>query len=192
MTSLAKRPPRMSVRDFLGFEPGDGLCYELVDGQPRAMAPASTVHGYLQSELGRLIGNHLRAHRPGCHVIANPGVVPQVLSAHNVRIPDLAVTCAPVAPGQPWLPDPILLVEVQSPSNQAHTWSNVWPYTSIASVQEILVLDSTLAAAEVLRRTPEGGWPQEPAFVVDGELAFGSIGLSVPLTALYAPIVFAA
>jgi Uma2 family endonuclease len=57
----------MSARKFLSFKPSDGMRYELVDGEPRAMAPTSTVHGYLQSELGRLIGNHLREHRPGCH-----------------------------------------------------------------------------------------------------------------------------
>jgi len=124
MTAVAKLATRMSVHEFLGWEPRDGLRYELVDGQPRAMAPASTVHGYLQSELGRLIGNHLREHRPGCHVITNPGVVPNLLSAHNFRIPDLGVTCAPVTPGQASMPDPVLLVEILSPSNQADSWSN--------------------------------------------------------------------
>jgi hypothetical protein len=51
-------------------------------------APAATIHGFLQSELGRLIGNHLRERRPGCEVLANPGVIPHLLSAHNVRVPD--------------------------------------------------------------------------------------------------------
>ncbi len=182
----------MSVRDFLSFEPRDGLRYELVDGEPRAMAPTSTVHGYLQNELGRRIGNHLRAHRPGCHVIANPGVVPHLLSAHNFRIPDLGVTCAPVAPGQAWMPDPVLLIEILSPSNQADTRSNVWAYTSIASVQEILILDSIRMAAEMLTRTLEGGWPEEPAMQFEGDLLFGSIGFSLSLAELYGPVGLAA
>ncbi len=182
----------MSVRDFLSFEPRDGLRYELVDGEPRAMAPTSTVHGYLHSELGRRIGNHLREHRPGCHVVANPGVVPHLLSAYNFRIPDLGVKCTPVAPGQAWMPDPVLLIEILSPSNQADTRSNVWAYTSIASVQEILILDSIRMAAEMLGRTPEGGWPEEPAMQFEGDLLFGSIGFSLSLAELYGPIGLAA
>lgn len=103
----------------------------------RAMAPASTVHGFLQGELARLIGNHLREAAPECEVVANPGVVPRLLSEHNVRIPDLAVSCSPLAAGQATLADPVLLIEILSPSNQAKTWTNFWAYTSIASVQEI-------------------------------------------------------
>jgi Uma2 family endonuclease len=192
MTALAKLATRMTVREFLGREMRDGRRYELVDGAPRAMAPTSTVHGYLKSELARLIGNHLREHRPGCHVISNPGVVPNLLSAHNFRIPDLGVTCAPVAPAQASIPDPVLLIEILSPSNQADTWSNVWAYTSIPSLLEIRVLDSTRIAAETLRRTPEGSWPKEPAAQVAGDLLFSSIGFGTSLEELYRPIGLAA
>jgi Uma2 family endonuclease len=186
MIALAKIPLRMSVRDFLEWESGDALHYELVDGEPRAMTPASTVHGLLQNELGRLIGNHLREHRPGCEVVANPGVIPQLLSAHNVRVPDLGVTCSSILPGQATLPDPVLLFEILSPTNQAKTWSNVWTYTSIPSVQEILVLHSGRIAAELLRRSAEGDWPAEPEQVQGGDLELTSIGFRVLLSGLYA------
>ncbi|MBV9655469.1 MAG: Uma2 family endonuclease, partial [Acetobacteraceae bacterium] len=104
MVALANLPPRMSASEFLLWESADGLRYELVNGEPQAMAPASTVHGLLQNELGRLLGNHLRERRPSCEVIANPGIVPHLLSAHNVRVPDLGVTCSPISPGQRTLP----------------------------------------------------------------------------------------
>ena len=64
MPVAAKIPVRMTVDEFLKWDSADGLRYELVDGEPRAMAPASTVHGFLQSELARLIGNHLREMAP--------------------------------------------------------------------------------------------------------------------------------
>ena len=91
---------------------------ELVDGERRAMAPESTVHGFLQNELGALIRNHLREKASGCEVVANPGIVPRLLSEHNVRIADLAVTCSPLAPGQATLSDPVLVIEILSPSNR--------------------------------------------------------------------------
>jgi Uma2 family endonuclease len=186
MSATVKIPVRMSVRDFLAWDPGDGLPYELVDGMPRAMAPAGTIHGFLQNELGSLIRNHLREQRPGCEILANPGVIPHLLSAHNVRIPDLGATCSPLLPGQATLPDPVLLVEILSPSNQVETWSNVWAYTSIPSVQEILVLQSTRIVAEILRRSKDGAWPERTEEVPGGgELVLDSIGFRLPLTELY-------
>jgi Uma2 family endonuclease len=186
MALAAKIPVRMTVDEFLKWDSEDEYRYQLVDGEPRAMAPASTVHGFLQNELGRLIGNHLRDKAPGCEVVANPGVVPRLLSEHNVRIPDLAVTCAPLAAGQATLPDPVLLIEILSPSNQAKTWTNVWAYTSIPSVREILVLRSDRMAAELLRRSPQGEWPDRPIAITEGDLALESISFRVALADLFA------
>jgi hypothetical protein len=52
------------------------------------------------------------------------------------------------------LTDPVLLIEILSPRNQAKTWTNVWAYTSIPSVREILILRGDRVAAELLRRPP--------------------------------------
>ena len=186
MALLAKIPIRMTVDEFLKWDSGDAFRYELVDGEPRAMAPASTIHGFLQNELGSLIRNHLRDKASSCEVVANPGVVPRLLSEHNVRIPDLAVTCSPLAAGQAILPDPVLLIEILSPSNQAKTWTNVWAYTSIPSVREILVLRADRMAAELLRRSPQGEWPERPIAIVAGELVLECIGFRVAMADLYA------
>ena len=186
MIAVAKLPVRMSVREFLGWDPGDGLTYELVDGEPRAMAPASSIHGFLQNELGSLIRNHLRQRGSGCEAVANPGVVPQVLSNQNIRVPDLAVTCSPLLLGQSTLPDPVLLVEILSPSNQAKTWTNVWAYTSIPSVREILVLRTDRVGAELLRRSAEGTWPERTTLLTEGDLVLESIDFRVALAELYA------
>ena len=185
MPVVAKIPIRMTVDEFLKWDSGDALRYELADGEPRAMAPASTIHGFLQNELGSLIRNHLRDKASGCEVVANPGVVPRLLSEHNVRIPDLAVTCSPLAAGQATLPDPVLLIEILSPSNQAKTWTNVWAYTSILSVREILVLRADRMTAELLRRSPQGEWSDRPIAITEGELVLESIGFRVALAELY-------
>jgi Uma2 family endonuclease len=186
MVAVAKMPVRLTVEEFLQWDSGDGRRYELVDGVPHAMAPTSNTHGLLQNELGRLIGNHLRERASPCEVVAAPGVVPHLLSDHNFRIPALAVTCAPVLPGPNALPDPVLIVEILSPSNQAETWANVRAYTSIPSVEEILILRSDRIAAEILRRLDDGGWPSQPTALGSGELTLPSIGFRVALAELYA------
>ena len=83
------------------------------------------------------------------------------------------------------LTDPVLLIEILSPSNQAETWANVWTYTTIPSVREILVLKTASIGAELLRRTSDGSWPEQPLILADGELALQSIGFRIPLAAAY-------
>jgi Plasmid encoded RepA protein len=78
------------------------------------------------------------------------------------------------------------LVEILSPSNRSETWTNVWAYTTIPSVQEILVLHSTAVRAEMLRRDAEGNWPERPEVLEGGTLELLSIGLQLPLAAAYA------
>jgi hypothetical protein len=121
MVVLAKVPVWMSVAEFLNWDSGDGLKYELVDGEPRAMAPANRTQGILQGRLATLINNHLDRERRPCSLVVEPGVVPRLLPDHNVRVPDLAVACAPYQTEEAVLTDPVLLIEILSPSNQAKT-----------------------------------------------------------------------
>ena len=186
MVALPKLPERMTVAEFLAWEPPDGWRWQLVDGEPQAMAPPSRTHGTLQGELGTAIANHLRARRSPCVLVVTPGVVPRVASGENVRVPDLAVTCSAYTEEEAVLTDPVLVIELLSPSNRAKTWANVWAYTTIPSVREILILSTVGIAADLLRRGPDGTWPQQPARIEAGELTLESIGLTVPLADLYA------
>jgi Uma2 family endonuclease len=181
----AKIPMSMTVEEFLEWDSGDDYTWQLVDGEPQAMAPTKRTHGALQSELGRQIGNHLERVGGPCSVVTAPGIIPKVLAKHNFRIPDLAVSCTPYESEESALSNPVLIVEILSPSNQAATRSNVWTYATIPSIQEILVLKSIAIGAELLRRLPDGSWPAEPLIVSEGELALDSIGFRVDLAQLY-------
>ena len=82
--------------------------------------------------------------------------------------------------------EPILLVEILSPSNEPETRANVWTYTTIPSVREILLVRSTHIAAELIRREPDGGWPANSrAIGEDAPLVLDSLEFSCPLAALY-------
>lgn len=185
MVVLANVPVRMSVEEFLNWDSGDARRYELVDGEPRAMAPANRTHGILQGRMATLINNHLDREKRPCSLVIEPGVLPRLLSEHNVRVPDLAVTCTPYQTEEAVLTDPVLLVEILSPSNQAKTWTNVWAYTSIPSVREILVLRADRIAAELLRRSSQGEWPERPIGITEGEVVLESIGFRIRLTEFY-------
>ena len=88
MSALPKIPVRMTVAEFLAWNPPTPQLWQLVDGEPQAMAPASRTHGAIQSELGSLIRNHLAESGGPCSIITTPGVIPHVQSDTNIRIPD--------------------------------------------------------------------------------------------------------
>lgn len=186
MTALRK-PVGMTVAEFQAWQPDEHpeRRWQLFDGEPVCMAPATENHGRIQAETVILLGTHLRERQPGCDVVVAPGVVPRIRSATNHRVPDLGVTCSPPSGGQ-FVADPVLLIEILSPSNAALTRANVWAYTTIPSVREILLLGSVAIEAELLRRGPDGSWPGAATFLGaedDSELA--SIGFRAPLRAFY-------
>jgi len=185
MSAQAKIPIRMSVEEFLLWDAPPPLLWQLVDGEPQAMAPASRTRGAMQNEFGRLIANALAERQSPCTVVTTPGVIPHVQPDTNYRIPDLAVTCSGYELEESALGNPVLLVEILSPSNRAETWANVFAYTTIPSVREILVLESVKIGAELLRRNADGTWPREPITIESGDVTLESIGFTFPLAAAY-------
>lgn len=187
MTALRK-PVGMTVAEFREWEPEEHSerRWQLFDGEPVSMAPASPNHQRIHAEAAYLLTGHLRERRPECAVLVAPGVVPRVRSAINHRVPDLGVTCAPPAAGGEVGTDPVLLVEILSPSNERLTRANVWAYTTIPSVAEILLLGGVRVEAEVLRRGADGSWPEAPVFLdAEDELELASIGFRAPLRHFY-------
>jgi Uma2 family endonuclease len=179
-------PAAMTATEFLDWNPQDSDRWELTDGTPQAMAPTSPRHGAMQSEAGRLIGNHLAEARLACRVNTEPGVRPRVRASFNVRVPDLAVTCAEWNPHDRLLNEPLVVVEILSPSNKADTWANVWSYVTIPSVRELLVLHTADVRADLLRREADSTWPDNPVSLAQADaVTLQSIGSTAPLAAFY-------
>ena len=195
MSSALRVPHRMTVAEFQDWEPEASLAdrrWHLVDGEPVCMAPTSENHGAIQSEAAYLLTQHLRNAGSPCRVITAPGVVPRVRSISNERIPDLGVTCSP-ASGAKAVANPVVLIEILSPSNEAQTRANVWAYTTIPSVVEILLLSSTSILGELLRRNPQGEWADDPLMLSgDSVVELASIGFTASMHDFYATTSLAA
>jgi Uma2 family endonuclease len=53
MVALRKRTPtRMALDEFLAWAAANSGNWQLIDGEPVAMAPSSDAHGAIQSEVG--------------------------------------------------------------------------------------------------------------------------------------------
>jgi Uma2 family endonuclease len=188
MVALRKPAPvYMTLSEFLSWDPEDrtGVRWQLIDGQPVAMAPASRTYTALVSEIGRRLGDQLIEAADRCHVLSERGIIPRIGAEQNFCVPDLGVACGPPV-HELRVTDPILLITILSPSNEAEKRSNTWAYETIPAVREILAAYSFRIAVELGRRDPDGNWPETPALLNQGDtLTLTSNGYSVPLAALY-------
>lgn len=195
MADAALKP--MTVVEFFDWCPNDDRHWELYDGQPVAMAPPQPAHQILLVNIARRLAEALDD-KPGCTVRAEAGIVPEGRDDSYYQA-NLAVTCRPHDLGDPRnVPEPLLIVEVLSPSTQGSDRRRKVPdYRGIPSVREILLVDPERLYCEVHRhcevhRRLEGDrWLVDLLRTADSLLVLESIGLSVPLGLVYANIALA-
>lgn len=179
MTDPARR--LMTVDEFLVWDDGTDTRYELIGGEPVAMAPPAAAHGALASAVMVQMGIRLR---PPCRTISEAGI--RIADRDDTYFQaDIAVTCQPLKPGMVPVPDPTVIVEILSPSTIDHDRGRKLAiYREIPSVQEILLLDSTRCRAELWHREDEQSWVVRD-IIGGGTLRFASLGIEIPMAALY-------
>jgi Uma2 family endonuclease len=178
----------MSLEEFFNWDDGTDTRYELIGGFPVAMAPGLEDHGILALRLGARIDAGLAGRRP-CRAGIEAGVLhPDRMDTFFVA--DVAVTCAPREARRRYMQDPILLVEVLSPSTERHDRRTKVPaYQRIASVQEILLIDSEGRYAELHRRHGEQ-WIIQIIIGDTGIISLASVGIEISMFDLYEGFVF--
>jgi Uma2 family endonuclease len=184
--SLTDIVPWMTAEQFAEW-PGDGTgrLYQLIDGEPVTMNLGSWAHGALHAWLATLLANHLHARKPSCRAAISVGLQPRAGARRNVRVPELAVSCASVR-GH-YMQQPITVAEIMSQANAAETREAVRNYLTIPSVQDVLVVSSVVQAAELLCRQPDGTWPEEPVMLgAEDTLVLASLDFTCRLADIYA------
>src|SRR5918996_2965204 len=182
---MAKRADelRMTLAEFLRWNDGTDARYELVDGRIVAMAPPNDAHGTIVMNIGFEIRSRLR---PPCRVATEAGI----LRPHrddSYYVADLGVTCGPAANTRQHLPEPVLIVEVLSPSTEDHDRGRKVPdYRAIASLQEILLVASGERRVELWRR--EGDHWRVDDLIGETTVRLESCDASIPLAAIYAHV----
>ncbi|MBP2311691.1 Uma2 family endonuclease [Azospirillum soli] len=179
MSDPARRP--MTVEEFLVWDDGTDTRYELVGGEPVAMAPPAPAHSALAMAVGVQISARLQ---PPCRAFSEAGIRFSDRDDSYFQA-DVAVTCRPLEPGMTSVPDPAIIVEILSPSTAGYDrGTKLAVYREIPSVQEILLLDSTKRCAELWHREDERSWVVRD-IIGGGTLVFPSVGIEIPMAALY-------
>ena len=125
--------------------------------------------------------------RPPCEAITEGGVVPPDREDRYYQA-DIVVTCTPQPPDARPVADPILIVEVLSPSTADHDRGRKLPdYRRLASVREILLVSTQDRHAELWRREADGWRVRD--LIGEAEIGLDTVGATIPLAALYRDLV---
>lgn len=125
----------MTLDEFLRWDDGTDSRYELIGGFPVAMAPHGEAPGVLAARMAARLEDALASRRP-CRAAMEAGVVAPD-RADSFFVADLAATCAPYEPRQQFVRNPILLLEILSPSTERHDRRIKLPsYHQLGSVEE--------------------------------------------------------
>lgn len=186
MAKTAAKPRTMTVEEFLDWDGGGHVGkLELVEGEVRTMSPASGDHAIIQANLAVLIGSELKSRKGPCRVGTEAPVIPRLHSRTNLRAPDVAVTCLPAGEDQKF-PDPVFIAGVMSPGNMTETWEAITACTTIPSLRDIIVVESTRVEAVLVSLDDEHGWPREGVrFHAGDKIDITSLELTLELAAMY-------
>jgi Uma2 family endonuclease len=153
--------------------------WEFIDGRPRMMAPASMKHSIIKANafaalLGALAGTP-------CTVLIDG---PQILTPEISAIPDVVVTCGAIDLSTPVIAEPVIIVEVMSPSSEADDAGRKWfSYRKIASLQHYLVLSQDERVVQVHSRAGDL-WRER--FVSSGVIELDDPPVRLDVVAIYA------
>ena len=140
MSSPARN--ELDVEAFLAWAEGRPGRWELRDGQPVMMSPERAAHALTKFAAQKALENGVQRAGLPCRVFPN-GMTVRV-AARNAFEPDALVVCpTPADLNTIEIPNPVIVVEVLSPSTAADDHGiKLDGYFSLASVSHYLILDA--------------------------------------------------
>jgi len=174
----------MTLDEFLAWEDRQELRYEFDGFAPKAMNGGTLAHSTIQINLTTALSTRLRGKpcRPhGSHL--------KIEVAGRIRYPDAFVVCTPGSNTSKVVADPVVVFEIISPSSEHEDFvvKNA-EYRATPSIQRYVVLEQTrIGALAFLRKGDD--WVTEIFDGPDAVLGLPEIGISIPLSELYADLV---
>jgi Uma2 family endonuclease len=126
-----------TLHEFRAWHERQSEVWEFIHGVPKLMAPGSKTHTLIKSNVHVALAQALRG--TGCRALVDGAIVEVEGSS---LIPDVVVTCSELDFATPRVEDPIILVEVLSPSNEKDdTGRKLAIYLKIPSLRHYIVIE---------------------------------------------------
>lgn len=184
--ALEPRPPRMTAEEFLAWAAEHEFRGELVSGQVVAMAPERYAHVRAKGLAYRALGDAIARAGLPCEAIVD-GMAVRVDPA-TIYQPDVILRCGePLDADTVIAPDPVVLVEVLSPSTAVlDTGGKLEGYFRIPSLRHYLILRAgNRSVIHHARETADGPIATRILREPTGSLALDPPGIVLPLVALF-------
>ena len=140
MSEPAQR--RMTSDEFIAWamEQPEAKHYELINGEIVTMAPERASHVRAKARIWRRLEDAIEAARLPCEALTD-GMSVEV-DGHTVYEPDALVRCGePLPPNSIKLSDPVIIVEVQSPSTSSRdVRRKLVDYFQLPSLRHYLIM----------------------------------------------------
>lgn len=190
--SLSRERHTMSVIEFLAFldERPDCERWELVDGEPVMMVNVTRAHSLITLNIATLL--HPLARRRGCETHSADFFVSGAEASGFMAVPDVFVRCGQADDKARLADDPVIVVEVLSPSTIRHDRVRKFDrYTAIASVRQIVLVYQDEVRVESFLRDNED-WPMAVFGELGHALPIAVLESELPLNSIYAGTALAA
>lgn len=177
---------RISFDEYLALERAGEVRHEYLRGELFAMTGASRVHNLIVTRL--VVALHTRLAARGCEVYSSDMRV-RVEATDFVAYPDVVVAC-----GEPHfhdglfdtLLDPVLLVEVLSPSTADHDRGSKFAhYRAITSLRHYLLVAQDEVRVEHFAAETDGTWRFSETRDRAAAIDLPAVGLTLPLAEVY-------
>lgn len=192
MTAIPKR--RYTIEEYLELDKHSEERYEYFDGEVFAMAGGSPNHARIGGNVYAALQQKLRGQN--CEAF-NSDMRLKVPLALPYRYPDVSVVCGKqifeAIDGQQMLVNPILIVEVLSPTTAAYDLDTKFTaYQSIDSFQEYLLIAQDRPHVIQHIRQAKGRWLRIEIAGLDSEVILESVNLTLSLHEIYERVDFPA
>lgn len=182
MTALPQK--RITVDEYLAWAPGQPGRYELYHGIVHAMSPEGAGHAKVKFAVQTALAAGIRARGLPCHMMPD-GMTVRIDKATAFE-PDALVYCGQeVALSALEIPDPVILVEVLSPSTRRVDVSKKLSlYFRLPSVAHYLIVDVDQRA--ILHHARAAGDTILTRIVREGTIALVPPGLELAVADIFA------
>ena len=186
MSIAVRKPKRVTFDEYLAFEESSPVRHELIEGVIFAITGGSDTHNIICGNLLIDIGGPLRGR---CQTFQ--GQMKLKVEHHtdgDGYYPDIMVSCSPTDRERLYRKEPVLLIEVLSPSTESLDRGGKFVnYTHIPLLQEYVLVAQDVPQVEIMRR--RNAWRPDFLFMGDA-LTLECVNLSIPVATIYQTLTF--
>lgn len=184
---LAKPKIKISVEDYLKGENSSQMRHEYIYGEVFAMSGASDMHNIISGNIFGNLWTHLR--NSSCQAFSEN--MKLKADEQTFYYPDVMVTCDKAPKSAYYREEPILLVEILSPSTErTDRREKLAVYKKISTLQEYLIVSQNKIYVEVHRKNDDENWQSEIYDEIDSTIELVSIDFSLTLGEIYRRVNF--